>query len=85
MPSEILSFFIIAALVAIIGVLLTRRQKTKTHPTVLTDAGLEQKVQVMLQQGDNKVPIVKFVREQTGAGLVEAKQFVDRVEQEHTH
>lgn len=83
MSSAILSFVIIAALVAIIGVLLSRRQKT--HPTVLTDAGLEQKVQVMLQQGDNKVPIVKFVREQTGAGLVEAKQFVDRVEQEHTH
>ncbi|WP_077603931.1 ribosomal protein L7/L12 [Oceanobacillus sojae] len=47
-----------------------------------TDTELQQKVEVMLQSGDGPIKATKYVREQTGLGLKEAKDFVDHVREE---
>lgn len=39
---------------------------------------LAQEVKEMLEQGENDVKVIKYVREKTGLGLVEAKEFVDK-------
>nr|WP_227994997.1 ribosomal protein L7/L12 [Oceanobacillus sp. CFH 90083] len=45
--------------------------------TVVSEAELLSKVQEMLQSGIGDIKAVKYVREQTGFGLKEAKDFVD--------
>lgn len=39
---------------------------------------LAQEVKAMLEQGENDVKVIKYVREKTGLGLVDAKEFVDK-------
>lgn len=53
----------------------------KMNPSV-SDTELQEKVQEMLQSGIGKIKATKYVREQTGFGLKEAKDFVDNVEKE---
>nr|WP_052401066.1 ribosomal protein L7/L12 [Oceanobacillus jeddahense] len=45
--------------------------------TPVSDAELQQNVQEMLQSGIGEIKATKYVREQTGLGLKEAKDFVD--------
>lgn len=47
-----------------------------------SDADLHQKVKEMLQSGAGPIKATKYVREQTGLGLKEAKDFVDHVKEE---
>ncbi|WP_046174523.1 ribosomal protein L7/L12 [Domibacillus indicus] len=79
MSSAVLSFITITALSAIIGVLLSRNKNARQR--LLMDAGLEKEVHAMLEQSQDKIAAVKLVRRKTGAGLLEAKQFVNRVKE----
>ncbi|MFD1452846.1 ribosomal protein L7/L12 [Oceanobacillus sojae] len=45
--------------------------------TADSDTDLQQKVKEMLQSGSGPIKATKYVREQTGWGLKEAKDFVD--------
>ncbi|GEN86877.1 ribosomal protein L7/L12 [Oceanobacillus sp. FSL W8-0428] len=45
--------------------------------TADSDTELQQKVKEMLQSGSGPIKATKYVREQTGWGLKEAKDFVD--------
>ncbi|GIO17444.1 hypothetical protein J18TS1_05440 [Oceanobacillus oncorhynchi subsp. incaldanensis] len=45
----------------------------------IADSDLKEKVQEMLQSGTGEIKTIKYVREQTGLGLKEAKDFVDNV------
>ena len=61
---------------------LTRDKQPKT--TINIEAAypeLAGLVRQSLAEGKDEVKVIKMVREQTGAGLVEAKVYVDKVKQ----
>lgn len=74
------SFFIIIALVLYIIVLKRRLARANQKMAVQPDKKLDQEVAAMLQRGEKTVRAIKYVRDQTGLGLLEAKQYVDRVQ-----
>ncbi|MFC0524662.1 ribosomal protein L7/L12 [Pontibacillus salicampi] len=77
---EAASFIIIITLVIYIFVLHNRiaklQQSTKTD-----SIDISSEVHAMINDGKKETEIVKLVREKTGLGLVEAKQYVDKVKE----
>lgn len=47
------------------------------------DFKLEDEIMAMLEQGKSNVEIIKFVRQATGLGLLQAKLYVDRIDNNH--
>ena len=73
----ILALFIIAMLIFL---LLTRHKEPKPPIDIATAyPHVEELVKQAFAAGTNEVKIVKMVREQTGAGLLDAKLYVDKV------
>lgn len=75
--TAILALFLIAM---VIFMLLTRNKEPK-QPIDIASAypHVEELVKQAFIAGTNEVKIVKMVREQTGAGLLDAKLYVDKV------
>ncbi|OES43456.1 ribosomal protein L7/L12 [Domibacillus iocasae] len=78
--TQFTSFFIIIALILYIIVLKRRLARANQKMAVQPDKKLDQEVAAMLQRGKKTVRAIKYVRDQTGLGLLEAKQYVDRVQ-----
>lgn len=78
--TQFTSFLIIIALVLYIIVLKRRLARANQKMAVQPDEKLDQEVAAMLQRGEKTVRAIKYVRDQTGLGLLEAKQYVDRVQ-----
>ncbi|AQX55595.1 hypothetical protein LZP85_03840 [Priestia flexa] len=79
---NIASFIIIAALVVYIFTLHSKiralEKQIKTTPlTENQQEALAIKVSAMLEKGYTNVEVIKAVRQDTGWGLLQAKQYVD--------
>ncbi|MCM3066038.1 hypothetical protein [Priestia flexa] len=79
---NIASFIIIAALVVYIFTLHSKiralKKQIKTTPlTENQQEALAIKVSAMLEKGYTNVEVIKAVRQDTGWGLLQAKQYVD--------
>ncbi|MCP3763426.1 hypothetical protein NLX67_13640 [Domibacillus sp. A3M-37] len=72
--TQLTSFFIIVMLVLHIVVLRERLARVNWQIVVQPDEALDQEVADMLRQRQTIVRTVKYVREKTGLGLLEAKQ-----------
>lgn len=70
----------ILVIVLALGIILflNMRNKDKPKKTYRPPEEIVSEVQEKLQGGMNKIPVIKYVREETGLGLVEAKEFVER-------
>ncbi|TRM11037.1 hypothetical protein FH966_04455 [Lentibacillus cibarius] len=81
MSTELIKFGIIVIAVILIWIFLNKSKKEKG--VIKTNLNkdypeLAQEVKAMLQQNKKDVVIIKYVREKTGLGLVDAKEFVDK-------
>lgn len=75
----ILGLFIISML--IFGWLTRNKEPKATINIEAAYPELAGLVRQSLAEGKDEVKVIKMVREQTGAGLVEAKVYVDKVKQ----
>ncbi|WP_227394840.1 ribosomal protein L7/L12 [Jeotgalibacillus aurantiacus] len=73
---------VLIAAALIIGVLFNSNKKLQQQvaDNLVQDQKLERMIIDRLKAGQDKVAIVKFVREHSGLGLVEAKKYVDNIE-----
>ncbi|WP_211656054.1 ribosomal protein L7/L12 [Planococcus alpniumensis] len=79
MTTPLASFIITLCAVIIIGVLLNKNKQLNQTKMIATNTDLTSEVKFMINSDENYTKIVKKVREKTGLGLVEAKQYVDNV------
>ncbi|WP_315907169.1 hypothetical protein [Priestia koreensis] len=83
---EIPGLIIIVALIVYIATLRNRikdlEQRQLQQMTLEQQSILRTQIQTMLQGGKTIPEVVKFVREETGFGLVAAKHYVDQVQTE---
>ncbi|GIO24785.1 ribosomal protein L7/L12 [Oceanobacillus sp. J11TS1] len=81
MATQLIGFCIIVIVVVLIWIYLNKSKKEKE--VVKTNLNkdypeLSKEVQAMLERNENEVAVVKYVREKTGLGLLDAKEFVDK-------
>lgn len=76
---ELLSLSLIIALILYI-IVLSGQLARANRQAVVPDKTLDREVANMLDKGKTTVQAVKHVRDRTGLGLLEAKQYVDRIE-----
>lgn len=73
---------ILSLLILVILLYLSNRnlRKTLTKSFAKVDSSdLEMQIRNMIQSGEKETEIIKYIRKDTGLGLIEAKQFFDSV------
>lgn len=79
----IASFVIIIALVIYIFILQSKlsklQEKQFKNLSNQNDLPLESKIKTMIKNGQKEVEIIKFLRQEENLGMVQAKQYVDRI------
>lgn len=72
-----LESILIIVLVILIVLFIAIRFRRKPEKSYRSPASIIPEVQQKLNNRENTVSVIKYVREETGLGLVEAKKFVD--------
>lgn len=70
-------FIILLILIVVIILFIALRFRNKTEKSYRPPGSIILEVQQKLSNGENTVSVIKYVREETGLGLEEAKKFVD--------
>lgn len=79
MTTQLSLLIITLCAVIIISVLLSKNKKLSQTKFTTTNPELTLEVQNMIKSDTSNTKIIKRVREKTGLGLVEAKEYVDKI------
>lgn len=79
MTTQLSLLIITLCAVIIISVLLSKNKKLSQTKFTTTNPELTLEVQNMIKSDTSNTRIIKRVREKTGLGLVEAKEYVDKI------
>lgn len=79
MTTELFLLIITLCAVIIISVLLSKNKKLSQTKLATNNSELILEVQNMIKSNTSNTKIIKRVREKTGLGLVEAKEYVDNI------
>ena len=85
MTTQLSLFIITICAVCIISILLSKNKKlsqTKLVTINYDNPELVSDIQKMIRSNTDNVKIVKYVREKTGLGLVEAKKYIDNIKKD---
>ncbi|WP_313237301.1 ribosomal protein L7/L12 [Sporosarcina ureae] len=79
MTTQLSLLIITLCAVIIISVLLSKIKKSSQTKLSTINPELTLEVQNMIKSNTSNTKIIKHVREKTGLGLVEAKEYVDNI------
>lgn len=79
MTTQLYLLIITICAVVIIAVLLNKNKKLNQTKLATDNTELISEIQKMTKSNTNNTEVIRFVRQKTGLGLVEAKKYVENI------